>query len=60
MHGPARSCSLRSRAVAGLFAAASLVGAGFGQAAERQVLAVAAIDSYADLKKQLAQWSDDD
>lgn len=53
MHRPARSCSLRSRVVAGLFAAASLVGAGFGQAAERQVLAVAAIDSYADLKKQL-------
>lgn len=34
-------------------AAASLAAARPGQAAERQVLAVAAIDSYADLKKQL-------
>ena len=37
----------------GLVAAVALLAAGLGQAAERQVLAVAAIDSYADLKKQL-------
>jgi hypothetical protein len=39
--------------VTGLVAAVALLAAGLGQAAERQVLAVAAIDSYADLKKQL-------
>ena len=49
----ARSRLFRSRAGTGLLAAAALLAAGLGQAAERQVLAVAAIDSYADLKKQL-------
>lgn len=53
MRCPARSRSLRSRSLAVLLAVASLLAAGLGQAAERQVLAVAAIDSYADLKKQL-------
>ena len=53
MHRPARSCLFRSRSLSGLLAAASLFGAGLVQAAERQVLAVAAVDGYADLKKQL-------
>jgi len=53
MRCPTRVRLFRSRSVSGLLAAASLFVAGLGQAAERQVLAVAAVDSYADLKKQL-------
>lgn len=53
MRCPTRVRLFRSRSLSGLLAAASLFVAGLGQAAERQVLAVAAVDSYADLKKQL-------
>jgi hypothetical protein len=53
MRCPTRVRLFRSRSLSGLLAAASIFVAGLGQAAERQVLAVAAVDSYADLKKQL-------
>ena len=53
MRYPTRVRLFRSRSLSGLLAAASLFVAGLGQAAERQVLAVAAVDSYADLKKQI-------
>ena len=53
MRYPTRVRLFRSRSLSGLLAAASIFVAGLGQAAERQVLAVAAVDSYADLKKQI-------
>lgn len=47
--------SMHGRLVASLLLAACLAPvAGFGRAADRQVLLVAAVDSYADLKKQIA------
>lgn len=55
MRCPTDRRSPRFRLVASLLLAAALApAAGFGRAADRQVLLVATVDSYADLKKQIA------
>ncbi|MFM8498099.1 MAG: hypothetical protein ACKOEM_21650, partial [Planctomycetia bacterium] len=55
MRRPSACRSIRVPVLAGLLAAACLsAAAGSARAADRQVLLVAAVDSYADLKKQLA------